>query len=70
MHVWFKRVCEYSDIGFVKQLSLDMFRVQEFESFIGAYRDNLLSTRQTTEKLVNSNDPRSLKYVSKAYIER
>lgn len=47
-----------------------MSHFQEFESFIGAYRENLLSTRQTAEKLVNSNDARSLKYVSKAYIER
>jgi len=45
-------------------------RVQEFEVYVGSYRDSLLSTTQTKELTVNSEDACDVKYVSMAYIQR
>ena len=44
--------------------------MQEFEVYIGSYRDSLLASTQVIEQIVNTGGLCDVKYVSMAYIER
>ena len=44
--------------------------MQEFEVYLGSYRDSLVAATQLKEQIVNTGGLCHVKYVSKAYIER
>ena len=58
------------DVAFRQNALTTCEYIQEFEVYIGSYRDTLRTKTQTKEHIVNTADLSGVKYVSMAYIER